>query len=417
MPVTVRVGETTTVRCSLKPLLKAGWLRLEDAALEGAEIFIDGAPVGKVPWKGMVEPGRHIFQLRRGNEGTAPQQITIVKGQTVRGSASLRPLGPELHITATPPETTLSLGSVPLGKGRWQGRLPLGEQTLLLQAEGYHDESRQLRIRPAMDGRIEIEMKVDEEHPRWRKPEQGSFWVEAFGGVGLAPALGSGAEASCSEAAACDDASLGLGFMMGARGGYEFPIGLSVEAAGGYLSVTKTMSRRFSFQYDTDGGQPVDGTIDLEDELSFSGGFAGVGLGYRLALAELLELRTNLLLGVVFASWRDNVSGRAAGSDGSADTVWVEGSGTSTSATDLLVMPDLHLGLRFGSFRVSAGLAVGVLVLSGPESALEDVRFDNANPSPCAGVSCARAPDLVKSERSFGTFVLLVPSLAVGYVL
>jgi hypothetical protein len=411
--ITVSVGQTTTVRGSLKPLAATGALRVDDEALAGAQVFVDGAAVGRVPWEGPLGPGPHVYQLRREGDGTAPRRVFIIQGQTAVATAALHPLGPDLQIEVTPRAATLSLGDTLLGRGRWQGRLPLGRYVLLAEEEGYHRQRRQLRVEPGMQGQIDMVMRVDQEHPRWGVRKSGTVWLDAFGGVVLTPSLGSGAEASCGSTARCSDESLGIGKLWGGRVGYEFASGLSLVAGGGYLSISKSVSRELSFSY-ASGDSDAVGTLTLADELQFSGGFAAVGVGYRHKLVGALELRTHLLAGVAFATYSDVVSGSAAGSDGSADGVWVQGSGEAVGALDPLLMPDFHLGLRFGDIGVSAGLLMGILPLSGPDGALGEVRFRSTQP--CAGVSCAAAQGAVKGETSFGSMVLFVPSVAAAYL-
>src|SRR5262249_49987297 len=50
--VVAKVGETIPLDAKLKPLARSGRLAVEAQGATGADVFIDGAPVGKIPWEG-----------------------------------------------------------------------------------------------------------------------------------------------------------------------------------------------------------------------------------------------------------------------------------------------------------------------------------------------------------------------------
>ena len=152
------------------------------------------------------------------------------------------------------------------------------------------------------------------------------------------------------------------------------------------------------------------------DDLRITGALAGAGLGYRYPFADIFELRAHLLVGAFFAWSRDALSGTAS-AGGPAVPVDVANSSKTVSSADLFVMPELHLGLRFGGFGVSLGLAAAIFALQGPHLETGDVSptgtCEKTNPT---AVECAGGKGFLQGERAYGPFVLFVPGVSAGYL-
>lgn len=403
--LTVKAGETLAVRASLEPLTVVGRASLRDRALAGAEVFIDGARVGTVPWEGMLEPGRHFFFVQRGGFGSAPAAFVVVKGQIATLSAALRPLGPMLTITTTPPSAMLRIGDVLVGNGRWRGRLPIGEHTLLAREEGYFDQRLELSVGAEMRDAVELRLTTDEAHARWGVA-QGVFLLDALGGLAIAPGFGSGAETSCGTSATCGDDPAALGFVLGARGGYEFPFGLSVAIAGGYLRAAKTLERTAT--------RPPDITYALRDGLRVSGPFGMAGLGYRQPLAPIVELRVHALAGAFYAFASDDMTAVASRGAETTKTRIVD-SGVASGAPAVIVMPSVELGLRLDDFGVGLGLAALIVALDGPAQKNGEIAVDGSEGCAAGDLTCVKNYDGVAGELAFGPFVMITPTLTAGY--
>ena len=176
--VDVVVSETVTVDAVTPLLTQSGGLEVALPELEGAEIWLDGAPVGHVPWSGKLAPGRYLLQVMQWDRGTAPRQVVIVAGQTARLDLQATTLGPEVTVVTDPPGATLTLGDedTALGESLWRGRLPLGEWRFRARQEGYADGVATFDSRA--DGRAErltLALAVDEDHPRWAMGKAPSF--------------------------------------------------------------------------------------------------------------------------------------------------------------------------------------------------------------------------------------------------
>jgi hypothetical protein len=409
--VVVEIGKTAPIQAELRVLADAGRLAIEGSDLAGAEVWLDGAPVGAAPWGGTVAPGEHQLVLLKGDRGTAPTRVMVVAGQTALITPVLQPLGPEVRIAVEPPSAALSIGGVVVGKGRFMGRLPLGVHRLEVSEEGYHTSDRELEMTKDGPTELTLHLAIDDAHPRWASGAPSLLFVEAFGGPGLAPGFGSEAEAGCDADYTCSSSGIGLGFLAGVRAGYEFPFGVSLQLAGGYVLLGKQLDRQVA---EAHAGAPIQ--FDLSDELRVAGVLAGAGVGYRYVLAEPFELRGNLFIGALFAGARDSVSATLSGGGQTVDAR-VEGSGESVSGPDLFVLPEVQATLRFGGFTVGAGLGVAIFTLQGPDGALggasaTDLRPCQTDPN---HVSCAQQKDFAQAEKPYGPFVTFVPGVSAGY--
>ncbi len=414
--VAVELGDTAAVVLKLEPITEGGGLKIDDASLQGAQIFVDGAPVGEAPWEGVLEPGEHYFFLRRGDEGSAPRRVIIVAGQTVVGAPKLGSLGPELRISTKPTSAALLVAGVMVGKGGWQGRLPQGDHPLEAREEGYVTATRTLAVTADLDGRVELSLEVDEDHPRWGVAASGRVWIDALAGAALAPTMGSGAEDSCSEGS-CGSNPFAAGFLAGARAGYEFPIGLSIEIGAGYIWLQKTLDRTVPETYQP-GADPVTTQYDLSQRLSFSGPFGGAGLGYRYTFSELFELAAHVLVGAHMSRVSTEAAGDLSSADGSVP-VAVTDSGATATAVNLFVLPEARFGLRLSGFGIGVSAAVPIFTLTGPEHGVGDVR-PASDTSGCTAattaVACAPGESFLSEEPAYGTFATIAPSLYCSYL-
>jgi hypothetical protein len=119
---------------------------------------------------------------------------------------------------------------------------------------------------------------------------------------------------------------------------------------------------------------------------------------------------------VHFAFSSDTLSGEAT--DGTVRVAaQAERPGESVFGANLMVMPGLQLNGVFFDVHVGVGLAVPILALEGPPLELGDVTVDDSACAPTApaNVSCAPGEALVADDRAYGTHLLFVPNLALGY--
>jgi PEGA domain-containing protein len=413
--VTIDAGKTTALQATLRPPPVAGRARIEDAGIEEAQVFVDGAMIGNAPWEGALAPGTHYYYVQKGDIGSAPARLVVVTGQTVAVTPRVLPLGPELRIGAEPATAAITIGGVAVGAGSWQGRLPVGSHAIAASEPGYFDRKRELRVPEDAASNVVLVLEMDPDHPRWAVAESGHPFLEALVAFAVTPSLGSAAEASC-DVYTCSADGAALGAIAGLRGGYELPFRLSLELGAGFLRVAKSLQRTVDESFIYGNGNRVATTYELEDALRITGGFVTGGLGYRAPIADPVELRLRLHVGALFSSAHDTVTGTASAGTERAD-VAVAGSGSSGVAPDLLFLPEVHLGVRLGAFALSAGLTVAILALPAPDSELGDITVaGNCDPSASPGsVACAPGEASVAGERAYGPMVIWSPGVSAGY--
>lgn len=403
--VVVSTGESAKLDARLERLAGAGRLRVEGGALAGADLYVDGARVGQVPWEGTLSPGEHLYWLRKGELGSAPRTAVVVQGQTVLVSVELKKLGPAFRIALEPPTARLWIDGVPVGKGAWAGALPVGRYRIEAREEGY--QTKIVQIDEKVPPRLDLSLAIDAEHPRWGAGKKATIRVELFGGGALGTSLGSEAERGCSEGD-CGADGMAFGFLAGVRAGYELPLGLGFELGGGYMRLGTEIEREVS-----DSSVGVDATYALSDEITLAGPFALAGASYRIPLGERLALTPAVDVGLVFASTRDRISGTVSDGGASVD-VGVERSGAAVRSAAMFVLPELRADVLFGAYYAGLGVGAVFFVLDGPENDTGEMVV--LGPDPCAPgtVECAGNSAAIRGERAHGPAVLFESTLRFG---
>ena len=411
--VSVEVGETLRVDAKLARLRSAGRLRVDDPTLAGGELYVDGALVGAVPWEGTLSPGKHLFFVRKGDVGTAPAEAVVIDGQTVVLHTRAQTLSRELRIVVDPPSAELTLDGVPLGRGNWLGRLPVGAHVVEAREEGYQAGRLLVTASATTAGDMPLALKVDREHPRWASAERPRLFVEGLFGWAFASSLDSQVEASC-DAGRCSENRVASGPIVAVRGGYQLGIGLALELSAGYLSLSKSLSRRIEVSFEQQQVKiPVH--YSLSDELSLRGPFASVGIAYRHELGDSFGMGFRLHAGGMLAESRDRLSGTAR-TTGRAVPVNVENSGQPVAAAALLLMPGAEIRFKLGALHIGAGVMAPFLVLEGPRNEHGELSVDRTNCSdPLTDVECLPGQRVVSEERSHGRFFAVAPTLSCGY--
>ena len=407
----IKAGDEIAIDAKLEPLVNAGQLRVEDPNLAEAEVFVDGVLVGKAPWEGTLAAGRHLAWTRKEDAGSAPAAVLILGGQTALMRARSSALGPSARVRVEPSTAQITIDGVAIGRAAWEGRLPLGKHVITAAEPGYHTQTATLD--PAADApaaRITLVLAVDSSHPRW--PTPGHMWIEGFGGYAIGGTLGSKAEEACPDR--CDGDPIGHGFVAGLRGGYRFPFGLSLELGGGYMAFGASFERVHPSAFVDRNGQEVPLVYALEDELRVRGPFAGGGASYRLGVSSHVGLIGRAMVGVLFASSSDPISGTAT-TTGEPTPVLLDDRSTTLRSAAVFVLPAVGAELKLGPVDLGVSFGLAIFPTEGPAFAHE--RF-GATPKRSADPKAAgNAPlsNAIADERAYGSFVLSVPQISLGH--
>jgi hypothetical protein len=412
--VKVAAKETARVDAVLKPLASAGRLRVEAPDAEGAELRVDGAVVGKVPWEGTLAPGNHLYEVIRDDLGSGPQRATILQGQVALVRAVLKPLSRTVRFVVNPPTAKLELDGMPIDAA-WQGRLTVGKHQLVAREEGYFTGERVIDVVPTAVGNVEITLRVRADHPRWNKGGAPSkIWVEGFGGYAIAPSLGSRAE-ECSTELPCSFTQLGHGPIAGLRGAYELPIRVSLEIGAAYVALSRDLRRSVKESFDD-----TTITYELFDQIRIVGGLVSAGVGYRQPFGDIFGLQGRVHFGALINRASDTITGRASAPGRNSADIVVDGSGVEKQGVALVIAPEIEGHVKFGAFRVGIGVTAIVVPLVGPSNDHGDLypggagACGNTDPMPLP-VQCTGNSRAVAQERLFGPFFAFAPGLSAGY--
>jgi hypothetical protein len=405
--VEVELGGVARLDARLVPLAEAGALRVEDSSGEGAQVFVDGAPLGRAPWEGTLGPGKHLVWTRKGESGSAPMAVVVVQGQKAVITARSKPLGPHVTLETRPSSASLWLDDVPLERGGFRGRLPVGTYRLKASEEGYHARTRTVVVPPAgaKPMRVVLELQADREHPRWPKPQAGRGFLGGFVGYGYGTTLNGDAETFCDV---CPDHPGVHALIAGLRGGYRFRFGLALELGAGFLGFTSSFDRSLTLSV-----QP-NGVYHLNHEAWIGGPFLAAGVSQRVELGERFGLELRAGAGALFEFAREPLTATAQTSIESLPVDIDDPEGTRTGAAGL-VLVDLGADVSFGDLRLGVGFGAAILATAGPT-------FDERkthNPHPCSnpeGVGCLGTGAELPSSDVHGPMVLWVPELKLEYV-
>lgn len=136
LPVNIR-RRRETFRQALSPLATISVMP-GNAAADGAQVRIDGTPVGTVPHRQNVEPGRHLVQVGREGHVTFSQWTDLAGGQVLQLPVSLAPEAPSTG-------SLLVAGDVS-GAAIYIDGTPRGSTPTVI--EGLTEGDHQIEVRP-----------------------------------------------------------------------------------------------------------------------------------------------------------------------------------------------------------------------------------------------------------------------------
>jgi hypothetical protein len=342
----------------------------------------------------------------------------ILEGQTALVRAHSGPLGGPVHIRAEPGTAFVDIDGVRVGTGSWSGSLPAGKYRVTVSEAGYRPKTVVLSYLPG-EGRRELRvpLAVEPDHPRWpRPPKPAELWADVFGGAALGATLGSAAEDACPSRCGGGDPSVVGGFV-GARGGYRFPFGVSLELGAGYLYARASFDREVADRFGE--GDAYEVRYALHDAVSVQGPFVVGGASYHLPLVGRFGVFGRILAGALLASAYDPIEGTATSGPtgaGARGRVELANGDQTVQSGALVVLPAVGADVRFGRVEVGAGLGLMIVASGG-------ARFEHGSlraaaplePNNPGAVGNAPATSALADERAYGSFVLWVPHVSAGW--
>jgi hypothetical protein len=405
--VSVTAGSRSDLEVHLAPLANAGLLRIEDR-VPGSSLFVDGLQLGATPWEGTLGPGRHVVWTRKDALGTGPKDVVVVQGQKAVVSVEAVALGAEISLDAEPPTAAIAVDGVEVAHGRWTGRLPLGAHTVAVTEAGYRPGSLTLASDTAKGVADTIRLTVDPEHPRWPRAAAGRPFLEFLGGYLFAPTLASDATSSCSD---CPATSFGHGALAALRGGYRFPIGVSLEVMGGYVRAQSTFER--TVPSSTPNALHPDVAYALTDRLLVHGPFGAFGAGYRHGLGARFSFAVRGLVGAAMSNGTDRADIALSAPGERVQATLVDSDPVSTAGV-LLVHGDASVSAHLGTWELGLGLGALGFLLDGPLLNGRKVAVPYDPSCTLGSLACTPSGNPFPDERVSRRMVAISPFLSVG---
>ncbi len=158
--VTVAAGSSQIVKFDLNNETNgdSGVLKVVSMVPE-AQVFIDGAAVGKVPQEKRVSAGEHPVVVRLEGFKQFEQKVRVEAGQTVTVQASLKPVG-RLRILSTPSQSDVIINGIPVGKTPLDTEVETGETVIRIENAGFQPFEQTLQIEGGKTQTLSRELMV-----------------------------------------------------------------------------------------------------------------------------------------------------------------------------------------------------------------------------------------------------------------
>jgi len=158
--VKVAAGSSQIVKFDLNADTPAdhGTLKVVSMVPE-AQVFIDGAAVGKVPQEKKLAAGEHPVVVRLEGYKQFEQKVRVEPGQTVTVQATLKPVG-RLRILSTPASAEVIINGLPAGKTPLDQEVEVGETVVRIEMPGFQPFEQTLTIEGGKTQTLSRELAV-----------------------------------------------------------------------------------------------------------------------------------------------------------------------------------------------------------------------------------------------------------------
>ena len=421
--VLVAGGQRETVNAKLKALSTIGKLVVREAAGKTLDVVVDGAVVGKTPrYEGVLSVGPHTVLLKgEGNLGTAPSQANVKENLAATLTLSAVELDSEIRIEPVPANASVFVDSVQIGNGVWEGRLQSGAHEIEIAGEGFVAYRKTTNLTKGKKELVKVRLERDLSNPMWSAGFVPHLYLEVFGGGTWGP-VGFGGDPEKNK-----KSGTALGFIAGARGGYQFVKGFSGELALGFFYMGEKLSRKVTAAAEHD--VTLEST-DYKDETRFAAPYAEISAAYQMLDKTPLTFRVGGGVARAKATYKN---------DGTFSGVICDGAVDSCDEADMVpystkvtipeeprflivpfVAPEVRIGYRL-SKKMFLDFGVGFYLMLPPKTLRKGQQtgdaFHNINISESdrravlPGAPYAGTISL-KREEAFGIVMAVVPSIS-----
>jgi hypothetical protein len=144
--IDVKPGSDATVAGPLLVETKTGHVSVTIDGGEAAHVFVDGQDVGPAPYEGDVAPGSHAIEARGAGTSGATQRIEVARRAHMTIPLVLHALVGKLQVDPHDTDAEISVDGKVVGRGVWEGDLPIGRHELAISLRGYETQRRALIV-------------------------------------------------------------------------------------------------------------------------------------------------------------------------------------------------------------------------------------------------------------------------------
>ena len=171
--VTVAPGSSQIVKFEGQALGGEQGLIKVVSMVPDAEVFIDGASVGKVPVEKRVSAGEHPVVVRLEGMKQFEQKVRVDPGQSVTVQAQLKQTG-RLRVLSTPANAQVVINGIPVGKTPLDTDVETGETVVRIEAPGFQAFEQTLTIEGGKTQTLSRELPVQGmTEAEWRAEQRG----------------------------------------------------------------------------------------------------------------------------------------------------------------------------------------------------------------------------------------------------
>lgn len=124
-----------------------------------AEVFIDGASVGKVPQEKRAGAGEHFVVVKLAGYKTFEQKVRVEASQSITVSAELKAVG-SLRVISTPQDAAVMVNGVEIGRTPMTAELEVGQNIVRIEKLGFVPTERNITIEGGKTETISAELPV-----------------------------------------------------------------------------------------------------------------------------------------------------------------------------------------------------------------------------------------------------------------
>ncbi len=159
--VTVNAGSAAILKLDLNPAVAkdTGTLKVL-SPVPGADVFIDGASVGKVPVEKLIASGEHFVVVQLEGYKKFEVKVRLEAGQTQSVSAELKAVG-RVRILSTPPGANVLINGMPVGHTPLElNEQEVGATVIQLELPGYKQYSETIDVAGGKSAVIQANLDV-----------------------------------------------------------------------------------------------------------------------------------------------------------------------------------------------------------------------------------------------------------------